>query len=115
MKHCALLLILFSPVIALAHVQLDHAEPKTGSTIDHAPKEIKVWFDGPVGVAKSKLDVTDADGHSISGGALHGDEKDNTVLILPIQPVAGKVTVKWDAYCPDCDHTTHGTFSFTVR
>ena len=108
------LLILLLPAIALAHITPDHTSPAVGSTVTTPPTEVKIWYDGPVGVSKSHVDVTDANGQSLTDGALHGDEKDNTLLVIPIAAAHGKVSVKWTAYCPECNHTTHGTFTFTV-
>jgi copper resistance protein C len=107
--------LLLLPAAAFAHITPDHTEPKVGSTVSSPPKEVKIWYDGPVGVDKSKVEVTDSDGKSVATGKIHGDDKDNTVLIIPIAPTRGKLTVKWDAYCPDCEHTTHGTFTFTIE
>jgi hypothetical protein len=114
MKTLTILAMLLFPVAVLGHVQLDHAEPKVGSTVKVSPAEVKIWFDGPVEVARSRIEVIDADGQTVVAGALRGQDKENTVLIVPIKSAHGKLTVKWQAYCPDCEHTTHGTFTFTV-
>jgi methionine-rich copper-binding protein CopC len=115
MNKLIILIVLLMPLGASAHITPDHTEPAVGSTVHTSPKEVKIWFDGPVGVEKSKVDVLDAAGKSVVTGKPHGDEKDNKELIVPIAAAHGKLTVKWDAYCPDCDHTTHGTFSFTIE
>jgi copper resistance protein C len=114
MKATLLSGLLFFPAIASAHAMLDHALPAVGSKVSAAPTELKIWFDQPVGAAKSSIEVTDSTGQSVVAGAVQGDDKDNTELIVPLKPATGKVQVKWSAYCPPCDHTTHGTFSFTV-
>jgi methionine-rich copper-binding protein CopC len=115
MKKLTILMVLLLPMAASAHIMPDHMDPAVGSTVSSSPKEVKIWFDGPVGVEKSKVDVLDAAGKSVVAGKLHGEDKDNKELIVPIAAERGKFTVKWDAYCPDCEHTTHGTYTFTVE
>jgi methionine-rich copper-binding protein CopC len=115
MKKLIVFLSLMLPAIASAHVQPDHADPAVGSTVKATPKEVKIWFDGPVGVDKSHIDVLDAGGKSVVTGQLHGDAKDKTLLAISITAGSGKLTVKWEAYCPDCEHTTQGTYTFTIE
>jgi methionine-rich copper-binding protein CopC len=110
-----MMLLMLTPTAALAHIMPDHTDPAVGSTVSSSPKEVKIWFDGPVGVEKSKVDIFDAAGKSVVTGKLHGNDQDNKELIVPIAAEHGKFTVKWDAYCPDCEHTTHGTYTFTVE
>ncbi|MBV8780005.1 MAG: copper resistance protein CopC [Phycisphaerae bacterium] len=107
-------ILLFSCAIASAHAVLDHAEPKVGATVDSSPEVVKVWFSGAIEPTSSGLEVADSTGQRVDKQDVHVDEKDASLLIVSVPPLApGVYTVTWRAVSKDTHHT-HGTFQFTI-
>lgn len=101
--------------LAQAHAHLDHAEPKVGSTVSDAPKEVKIWFSEGVEPEHSKITVKDADGKSVGKDDTHVDSSDNKLLIVSVSDLPpGIYTVAWSVVADDT-HKTHGDFEFTVK
>jgi copper resistance protein C len=94
-----------------AHAFLDHAEPRVGSTVQTAPRELSLSFTQQLEPAFSTVEVRDANGARvdqgkprISGDAMH-------VGLKPLGP--GTYKVHWHALSVDT-HTTEGSFNFQV-
>ncbi len=102
-----------TPVAALAHGHLDHAQPAIGSTVA-APKEVSLWFTEAVEAKFSSIVVQDAKGTAMQIGKAEvaADNKANLkIKVKPLPPGLYKVT--WKILSVDT-HRTQGTFSFTV-
>jgi len=105
--------LLAAPVAAHAHAMLDHANPRVGSTVATAPKELSLWFTEKLEPAFSTAEVRNAQGAAQSGKA-HVDNGDRTELRVPLKALPpGTYTVIWHVLSVDT-HRTQGTFSFTV-
>ena len=95
-----------------AHAFLDHANPRVGSTVDHSPPQVTVWFTEKLEPAFSTLKVLDAAGHQV-------DAKDRKVeggqinVTIPNVLAPGKYRVEWRALSVDT-HVTQGQFTFEV-
>jgi copper resistance protein C len=96
---------------ARAHAFLDHAEPRVGSTVPTAPRELSLSFTQELEPAFSGAEVRDAGGTrvdqgkaKVSGSAMH-------IGLKPLPP--GTYKVRWHALSVDT-HTTEGSFSFRV-
>ena len=99
---------------AMAHVRLDRAEPKVGSTVACSPNEIKVYFDGEVAPALCCVQVFDSNGNQVDKKDTHLGPKDDTCVIVSVPTLAaGTYKVVWCACCVD-DHKTRGNFKFDV-
>lgn len=110
-----LLLILALPAFAEAHANLDHAEPKVGSTVNQSPKEVKIWFSQSVEPAFSTIEVFDSAGKEIDKKDSRADKTDKTLLIVSVPALdAGSYKVVWHVVSTDT-HKTHGDFKFTVK
>ena len=112
MKRIAILsLLLLAPVsAAVAHAMLDHADPRVGSTVATAPKELSLWFTEKLEPAFSTAEVRNAQGAVLSGKARVSGEE----LRVPLKPLPpGTYLVKWRVLSVDT-HRTQGSFSFTV-
>jgi methionine-rich copper-binding protein CopC len=106
------LLLVVGSVSAHAHAMLDHADPRVGSTVNTAPREVSLSFTQDLEPAFSTMEVTGPSGQRVDDGTPRIDGK---VMHLPLradQP--GTYRVKWRVLSVDT-HTTEGAFSFTVR
>jgi copper resistance protein C len=103
--------LLVSTLAATGHAFLDRAEPRVGSTVRAAPRELTLWFTQNVEPAFSAFTVADDSGQrvdagkpTISGGVVH-------VPLKAIRP--GTYRVTWRVLSVDT-HTTEGSFTFKV-
>ena len=94
-----------------AHATLDHAEPRVGSTVPAAPREVVLTYDQNLEPAFSSIEVSDASGtrvdlgkSKISGGVMR-------VGLKQLPP--GTYRVRWRVLSVDT-HTTEGNFTFHV-
>lgn len=118
MRAAALLALLPALIMgaptARAHAFLDHASPAVGSTIEHAPPAISLWFTQELEPAFSTVSVTDQAGNRVDGGDARVDSKDATLLSISLKPLPpGRYKVVWQVVSVDT-HTTDGSFSFSV-
>lgn len=98
-----------------AHAFLDHADPKVGSTVANSPVQVKVWFTQDLEPAFSTLEVQDAQGKEVDKKDAHLDDKDKTLFVVSLPPLAsGTYTVIWHAVSVDT-HKTQGRFEFNVK
>jgi copper resistance protein C len=100
---------------AQAHAFLDHADPKVGSTVTNSPTQIKIWFTQSLEPAFSAAEVKDAKGKQVDKKDMRLDDKDKSLMIIPLPPLPdGTYTVTWHAVSVDT-HRTQGHFQFTVK
>lgn len=102
--------------LALAHAFPSHSSPAVGATVDTAPHNVKIWFDGELEPVFSTLIVKNAAGQAVGAGKGEVDPKDRTLLetALPTALTAGKYEVYWSVIAHDGHHTA-GHFAFTVK
>jgi methionine-rich copper-binding protein CopC len=105
------LVVGFGVVAAEAHASLDHAEPRGGSTVETAPREVTLWFTENLEPAFSTIDVRDADGARVDQGKAQVKETIMRVGLKPLPP--GTYKVHWRAVSADT-HAIEGSFSFQV-
>jgi methionine-rich copper-binding protein CopC len=100
---------------ALAHVVLDHADPKVGSENAKAPTEVKIYFSDDIEPSLSSMEVLDASGQQVDKKDCKVDAKDKTLLVvsLPALP-AGTYKVVWHVVCTQT-HKIKGDFRFVVK
>jgi methionine-rich copper-binding protein CopC len=98
-----------------AHAKLEASEPKASSTLDSAPKVLRLQFNETLEPAFSKVALRDAANHDIAlpkaaPGTAHTKE-----MTLPLPPLAaGDYRVLWSAVTHD-GHKTKGEFTFRVK
>jgi methionine-rich copper-binding protein CopC len=107
--HCAWLLVL-GIAAASAHAFLDHAEPRVGSTVRAAPREVSLSFTQNLESRFSTVTVTDASGQRVDGGRpiISG-----STMRVPLRGISGTYRVSWRVLSVDT-HTTEGAFTFRV-
>ena len=103
--------LLLSDATTYAHAFLDHAEPRVGSTVPAAPREVSLTFTQNLEPAFSSVTVMDASGAQVSQGKAQISGTTMRVGLKALGP--GSYKVHWRALSVDT-HTTEGTFSFQV-
>jgi methionine-rich copper-binding protein CopC len=96
---------------ARAHAFLDHAEPRVGSTVQTAPRELSLSFTQNLEPAFSTVEVRDANGARVDQGKAKVSGSSMHIGLKPLSP--GTYKVRWHALSVDT-HTTEGSFSFRV-
>lgn len=99
-----------------AHAFVAHSAPAAGSTVEHAPGQVRVWFSEPVAADGSELSVFDAQGTQVDRRDDARDGADPTLfrVSLPDDVTEGVYTVRWQALTPDDAARTTGEFQFGV-
>ena len=107
----SILLVVMAGSAAQAHAFLDHAEPRVGSTVPTAPREVSLSFTQNVEPAFSSVEVSDANGARVDLGKPSISAGVMRVGLKPLSP--GTYKVRWHVLSVDT-HTTEGSFSFHV-
>lgn len=105
-------LLLLDTAAARAHALLDRADPRVGSTVNAAPREVSLSFSEKLEAAFSTIEVTDAAGQRVDEGKPSVDGNVMRVQLRAIPP--GTYRVEWHVLSVDT-HTTEGRFNFEVR
>lgn len=105
-------LLLLAGVPACAHALLYRADPRVGSTVKAAPREVSLSFSQDLEAAFSTVQVTDASGQRVDEGKPTIEGNVMRVQLRTISP--GTYRVEWHVLSVDT-HTTEGRFSFEVR
>ena len=106
------LLILVAAEGAWAHAFLDHADPRVGSSVATAPRQLSLWFTQNLEPAFSTVEVQNSAGGRVDVGKPRiGPANVMRVGLRPLPP--GTYKVLWHALSVDT-HTTEGSFSFHV-
>jgi methionine-rich copper-binding protein CopC len=95
-----------------AHAKLESSEPRASSTLDAAPKQIRLHFNEPLEAAFSKLKLTAANDGEI---ALPRVDVDKATMVAPVPALPrGEYRVQWSAMTHD-GHKVKGEFTFRVK
>jgi methionine-rich copper-binding protein CopC len=105
------LLAFMATQAAYAHAFLDHAEPRVGSTVPSAPKEVVLVFSQKVESAFSSVEVSDANGARVDQGKSQVSATTMRIGLKPLPP--GTYRVHWQVLSTD-SHSTEGNFTFQV-
>ena len=114
--HTRILIALLSlfmggTIEANAHAFLDHADPRVGSAVAVAPRQLTLWFTQKLEPAFSKVSITDSSSQRVDAGKANIS---GTVMQIPLRGLkAGTYRVSWHALSVDT-HTTEGSFTFRV-
>src|SRR3984885_7147901 len=91
----SVLLAIMSGTAAEAHAFLDHAEPRVGSTVPTAPRELSLAFTQDLEPAFSGAEVRDANGTRVDQGKA---KVSGSVIHLGLKPLSpGTYRVQWHA------------------
>jgi hypothetical protein len=87
------------------------AEPRVGSTVPAAPKEVALFYTQKLEPSFSSVEVSDANGARVDLGKPQISATTMRVGLKPLPP--GTYKVHWQVLSVDT-HTTEGTFSFQI-
>jgi methionine-rich copper-binding protein CopC len=106
-------ILLIWPAIACAHVFPAAEAPKAGETLNSAPREVTITFDGPIESLFATVNVTDDKGRDETAGpvTVGADHRAASAPLKPLSP--GDYDVKWGVVAED-GHRTEGSYEFTV-
>lgn len=102
------------PASASAHAVLKDSNPGAGQRVEQSPKEITLFFSGPVKVLANSVQVISTTGQILSGAPHLG--ANNRTLVAPLQDLPkGGYTVRWRSLSALDGHLVSGVFTFGVR
>ena len=105
--------LLLGAAAAHAHAYLDRANPRVGSAVRSAPREVSLWFTQNLEPAFSSAQVRDSSGARVDRGA-RVDGSNRALLHVSVKSLPpGTYRVHWRVLSVDT-HTTEGNFSFRV-
>jgi copper resistance protein C len=108
------LLIMIAGTAAQAHAFLDRAEPRVGSSVAAAPRQLSLWFTQNLEPAFSTVEVQNAAGARVDQGKPRIDRGNPSLMRVSLKPLPpGTYKVFWRVLSVDT-HTTEGNFSFHV-
>lgn len=105
------LLTVMASTAAKAHAFLDHAEPRVGSSVPTAPREVVLSYTQNLEPAFSSVEVSDASGARVDLGKPSISASVMRVGLKQLSP--GTYRVHWQVLSVDT-HTSEGNFSFHV-
>ena len=108
---CGAILFILAGPAAHAHAFLDHAEPRVGSSVPTAPRQLSLWFTQNLEPAFSTVEVQNSAGARVDQGKPRIGGNTMRIGLKPLAP--GTYRVMWHALSVDT-HTTEGSFSFHV-
>lgn len=101
--------------LAHAHAKIDAAEPKAGSELASAPKEIILHFNEKLEPAFSKIELFDAGNAPVKLPKALLAKADPKTMATPLPPLpAGQYQVRWTAMARD-GHKVKGEYRFKVK
>ncbi|MEU6231342.1 copper resistance protein CopC [Streptomyces sp. NPDC047042] len=110
-----LLLLIGGAGTASAHAALRSTDPRDGSVLDSAPRQVTLTFTESVGLLDDSFRAFDPDGRRVSTGeAEHVDGRSDAVRVsLPKGLGEGTFTVAWRVVSAD-SHPISGAFTFSI-
>jgi copper resistance protein C len=100
---------------AQAHAKLEASDPQAGSTLSHAPKEVRLKFNEALEQAFSKIKLTGPGSAEVALAPAKVDAADARTMSASLPALAsGEYHVRWSTMTHD-GHKTKGEFSFKVK
>ena len=100
---------------AFAHAKLQSSDPRAGSTLDSAPRQVRLKFNEALEPAFSRIRLTGPGSKELALAATTVDKADSTVMTAPLPPLsAGEYHIQWTAMTHD-GHKVKGEVAFTVK
>ena len=100
---------------AQAHAKLQSSQPQASSTMDTAPKIIRLQFNEALEPEFSKIALTDKSNKEITLPKAELDKADSKAMVTTVPVLSpGQYHVKWSTLTHD-GHKTKGEFDFTVK
>jgi len=119
MKKVLMALSAFAVVLlaspAFAHGKLQASTPKDGSTLEQAPKLIRLQFNEPVEATLTTVKLVDTAGQEVETAKLEVPADDPKAVVLALPALApGSYRAGWSMVGPD-GHRVKGELKFSVK
>ncbi len=116
---CSLLALLCllsaTTYVADAHASLVKADPAPNALVPSAPKHLTLWFDEPIDLSFTTVEVLDSSRARFDAGALSTAPGDPKQLRVPLKEMPdGTYTVAWKVLSAADGHITRGNYAFSV-
>ncbi len=99
---------------ALAHAQLQSANPPVGGSVSGSPSSLQLEFSEGVEARYSRVSLTGPGGAISTSGASNSGGKQSLRVRVGTRLKPGRYRVTWSVVSVDT-HRTQGSFSFDVR
>jgi methionine-rich copper-binding protein CopC len=100
---------------AFAHAKLQSSDPQAGSTLDAAPKQVRLKFNEALEPAFSKIKVTGPQNSEIPVAVTTVEKADPTVMTAPLPALSsGEYHIQWSTMTHD-GHKVKGEVTFKVK
>jgi methionine-rich copper-binding protein CopC len=100
---------------AFAHAKLQSSDPRAGSTLDTAPKQVRLEFNEALEPAFSRIRLTGPHNKEVAIAATTVDKADPKLMTAPLPPLsAGEYHIQWTAMSHD-GHKVKGELAFRVK
>jgi len=110
-----LLLVLLTYSVVSAHAKLVKANPSPNSVLGSAPTQVQLWFDEPIELNFSSVQVLDAKKQRVDTGVLQAVAGDPKSILVPLKPSGdGTYNVIWKVLSSADGHITSGVFAYGV-
>lgn len=110
----ALLLLLVTPELALAHARLVRANPPPDALLRTSPAQLHLWFSEDLNGTASRVIVWDRYRHPMtSGPATLVGSREMQVPLKPLHP--GSYLVLWTSVSAQDGHVLRGSYLFSVK
>ncbi|MGE3911055.1 MAG: copper resistance protein CopC [Chloroflexota bacterium] len=111
----AFLTLLVSPTLALAHADLQQAEPADGAAVPTPPSFLRLRFTEPLDQSATKVEVLDEQGNRTELSDLTIGPPNDRVLTVEVNGLAeGVYTVRWWSLSQVDGHRWQGSYRFGV-
>jgi methionine-rich copper-binding protein CopC len=100
---------------AYAHAKLQSSDPPAGSTLETAPKQVRLKFNEALEPAFSKIRITGPQSKEIPVAATTVDKADSTVMSAALPALSsGEYHIHWTTMTHD-GHKVKGELTFKVK
>jgi methionine-rich copper-binding protein CopC len=111
----AVLALLLAPERVWAHAFVSRSDPSAGASLEGAPPQIRIWFDGPVEPLFIDIRVESGDKRRVDKRDARLSPRDNTLVEVGVPPLSlGRYRVFWSVIARD-GHRREGNFSFLIK
>src|SRR3982074_2405817 len=107
---------LAAPATALAHANLERAEPASGTQLDQSPRQLQQFFSEAVDSSFSRVQILNAQRDAVDRGDSHVAQNAprSLVVALPDQLPNGVYTVSWRTLSAVDGHTVNGAYPLII-
>jgi copper transport protein len=108
-------LVFATTYIADAHASLIKADPAPNSLVSTAPRQLTLWFDEPLDLSFTTVQVLDSSRARFDAGVISTAPGDPKQLRVPLKEMPdGTYTVAWKVLSAADGHATLGNYAFSI-